>query len=73
MFIAKVAYLVVADLPEAFHELEYNLYNDEQDGAYFEIENAHFDELKTLGILSEDEHTKLTSEDVSYVMLWVPA
>ena len=73
MFIAKVAYLVVADLPEAFHELEYNLYNDEQDGAYFELESSQYDELKNLDILSEDEHTKLASEDISYVMLWVPA
>jgi len=73
MFIAKVAYLVIADLPEEFTELEYNSYNDEQDGVYFELESSQFDGLKDLDMLSEDEHTKLASEDISYVMLWVPS
>ena len=70
MFIAKVAYMVIADLPDIDN---YNKYTDGSDGAYYEIEVADgLDNIVALGVISEAEASKLVEEDVSYLMIWVP-
>lgn len=80
MFTAKVAYMVVADLPEDFDDvIDYNVYTDDEDGAYYEIalheDNVdevvdHF--LEWSFIFTDQEAEELT-EEVNYIMLWVPA
>jgi len=76
MFVAKVVYLTVVDLPEEFDNLSSTVYEG-NDGAYYEVEldenrEAVFS-LFTMGILDEEEANELINEGVEYAMIWVPA
>ena len=77
MFVAKVVYLTVVDLPEEFDNLSSTVYHDDSDGAYYEVEldenrEAVFS-LFTMGILDEEEANELINDGVTYAMIWVPA
>ena len=77
MFVAKVVYLTVVDLPEEFDNLSSTVYHDDSDGAYYEVEldenrEAVFS-LFTMGILDEEEANELINDGVEYAMIWVPA
>jgi len=78
MFIAKVAYMTVADLPDEFHEvLDSNVYYDDTDGAYFEISILDKREplfaLMKMNLLEEGEAENLVNSEVTYIMMYVPA
>jgi hypothetical protein len=78
MFIAKVAYITVADIPDEFHKVSYtSFYHDDSDGAYFEIEILDKREplfaLIDMDILDEEEAKNLVDEEVMYIMIYVPS
>jgi len=76
MFVAKVVYMTVVELPEDFDNLSYSVYEG-NDGAYYDVKldenrDAVFG-LFTMGILTEEEANELINDEVSYAMIWVPA
>jgi len=80
MFTAKVAYMVVAELPKDFDDvIDYNVYTDGEDGAYYEIaihENNVSDVVDRFldwGFIHTEQEADELREEVNYIMLWVPA
>lgn len=78
MFVEKVAYITVADIPDEFYDkLDSNVYSDDSDGAYYEIEILDKREplfaLMEMNLLEEHEAKKLVDEEVTYIMMYVPA
>ncbi len=80
MFTAKVAYMVVADLPDEFDDvIDYNVYTDGEDGAYYEISLGErnvsevVDYFLDCGLIHTEQEADELREEVGFIMLWVPA
>ncbi len=74
MFIEKVAYITQVDVPKEFWDkVEAKYYEDYTNGAYFEIDAKQTKVLKELGILTDEDIKDIVYEEVSYIMMYVPA